>query len=158
MKSLLFTFCSLLFIVHFPLALSVHAQDDIIKFIEEKQREIKEKENALLKEEERMKALRKDIDERIEKYATLLDRLETVLKKLEHVRNERLGNVVKLYEVMPPEEAATSLSAIPEHTVVKIISRMNPKKAGAIMACMDAQKAASITEAMTKFEKNFPTE
>jgi flagellar motility protein MotE (MotC chaperone) len=137
---------------------SSYAQDDMIAFIEKKQKEIKEKENTLMKEEERLKILRKDIDERIEKYTNLLNQIETILKKLEHLQDEKIEHVVKAYEVMPPEEAATRLAALPEITAVKIIKKMKPKKAGIIMANMDPQKVASLTESMTKFEKNFPTE
>jgi flagellar motility protein MotE (MotC chaperone) len=148
-----------LFIVHWLIfTVSAYAQDDMIKFVEKKQKEIKEKESTLLKEEERLKVLRKDIDERIEKYTRLLTQLENILKKLEQVQDEKFEHVVKSYEVMPPEEAAERLSALPEQTAVKIIRRMKPKKAGTVMAFIDSKKVASLTEIMTKFEKNFPTE
>jgi flagellar motility protein MotE (MotC chaperone) len=137
---------------------SSYAQDDMIAFIEKKQKEIKEKETSLLKEEERLKILRKDLDERIEKYTNLLNQIETVLKKLEQAQDEKIEHVVKAYEVMPPEEAATRLAALPEITAIKIIKKMKPKKAGIIMAYMDPQKVASLTEGLTKFEKNFPTQ
>jgi flagellar motility protein MotE (MotC chaperone) len=148
-----------LFIVHWLIfTVSAYAQDDMIKFVEKKQKEIKEKESTLLKEEERLKVLRKDIDERIEKYTRLLTQLENILKKLEQVQDEKFEHVVKSYEVMPPEEAAERLSALPEQTAVKIIRRMKPKKAGTVMAFIGSKKVASLTEIMTKFEKNFPTE
>lgn len=134
------------------------AQDDSIQFIEKKQKEIREKEGALLKEEERLKILRKDVDERIEKYSNLLNQVENILKRLEQVQDEKFEHVVKIYEVMPPEEAAIRLSALSELTAVKIIRKMKPKKAGAIMASMDPKKVASLMESMTRFEKNFPTE
>ena len=140
------------------LALSSYAQDDMITFIEKKQKEIKEKENILLKEEERLKVLRKDLDDRIEKYATLLNQIENVLKKLESVQDEKFDHIVKVYETMPPEEAATRLAALSEPTAIKIIRKMKPKKSGTIMAFMPPNKVASITEGMTKFEKNFPTQ
>lgn len=151
-------FCTVLPIVCLLLTVTSYAQDDMIAFIEKKQKEIKEKESSLLKEEERLKVLRKDLDERIEKYTNLLKQIETVLKKLEQVQDEKIEHVVKAYEVMPPEEAATRLAVLPELTAVKIIKKMKPKKAGIIMAYMDPQKVASLTEGLTKFEKNFPTQ
>ena len=151
-------FCTVLSILCLLLAVTSYAQDDMIAFIEKKQKEIKEKETSLLKEEERLKVLRKDLDERIEKYTNLLNQIETVLKKLEQIQDEKIEHVVKAYEVMPPEEAATRLAVLPELTAVKIIKKMKPKKAGIIMAYMDPQKVASLTEGLTKFEKNFPTQ
>jgi flagellar motility protein MotE (MotC chaperone) len=154
---LLSSFCvvfSALFLLFTALS---YAQDDTLALIEKKQGEIKDKENTLQKEEERLKILRKDIDERLEKYTNLLNQLENVLNKLEHLQDEKFDHVVKAYESMPPEDAATRLSALPELTAVKIIKKMKPKKAGVIMANMDPQKVASLTEGITKFEKNFPT-
>ena len=150
--------CAVCFMLCLLFTASSYAQDDMIAFIEKKQKEIKEKETFLLKEEERLKILRKDLDERIEKYTNLLNQIETVLKKLEQIQDEKIEHVVKAYEVMPPEEAATRLAALPETTAVKIIKKMKPKKAGIIMAYMDPQKVASLTEGLTKFEKNFPTQ
>ena len=151
-------FCTVLSVLFLLLTVTSYAQDDMIAFIEKKQKEIKEKESSLLKEEERLKVLRKDLDERIEKYSNLLNQIETVLKKLEQTQDEKIEHVVKAYEVMPPEEAATRLAVLPELTAVKIIKKMKPKKAGIIMAYMDPQKVASLTESLTKFEKNFPTQ
>jgi flagellar motility protein MotE (MotC chaperone) len=151
-------FCTVLSVLFLLLTVTSYAQDDMIAFIEKKQKEIKEKESSLLKEEERLKVLRKDLDERIEKYTNLLNQIETVLKKLEQTQDEKIEHVVKAYEVMPPEEAATRLAVLPELTAVKIIKKMKPKKAGIIMAYMDPQKVASLTESLTKFEKNFPTQ
>jgi flagellar motility protein MotE (MotC chaperone) len=130
----------------------------MIAFIEKKQKEIKEKETFLIKEEERLKILRKDLDERIEKYTNLLNQIETVLKKLEQIQDKKIEHIVKAYEVMPPEEAGTRLAVLPEITAIKIIKKMKPKKAGIIMSYMDPQKVASLTEGLTKFEKNFPTQ
>ena len=150
--------CAVCFMLCLLFTASSYAQDDMITFIEKKQKEIKEKETFLLKEEERLKILRKDLDERIEKYTNLLNQIETVLKKLEQIQDGKIEHVVKAYEVMPPEEAATRLAALPEITAIKIIKKMKPKKAGIIMAYMDPQKVASLTEGLTKFEKNFPTQ
>jgi flagellar motility protein MotE (MotC chaperone) len=154
---LLFLFCVSLSVFCLLFTALSYAQDNTLAFIGEKQREIKDRENALRKEEERLKILRKDMDERLEKYTNLLNQLENVLNKLESLQDEKFDRVVKAYESMPPEDAATRLSALPEQTAVKIIKKMKPKKIGVIMANMDPQKVASLTEGITKFEKIFPT-
>lgn len=129
----------------------------MLQFIEKKQRELKEKEASLIKEEERLKVIRKDIDERIEKYSKILVQLENLLKKAEEVQDEKLDRLVKAYESMPPEEAADKLSALSEPMAIKILNKMKPKKAGNVMANMDSKKVASLIEGMSNFDKNFPT-
>ena len=138
--------------------ISAYAQDDVIKFIEKKQKEIKIREEALEKEEKRLHVLKGDIDERIEKYTKLLNNLENMLKKLEQIKEGKLEHVVKVYEAMPPEEAAAKLAALDEPTAVEIIRRMKSKKAGAVMAFMNEKKSASITQSLARFEKKIPTE
>jgi len=157
-KHLICLFCFMLTLNYCIFSPSVFPQDDTLQFIEKKQRELKEREDALSKEEERLKAIRKDLDDRMEKYSKLLTQIEGVLKKLEQVHDDKLDRVVKTYEFMPPEEAAAQLSALPEIVAVKIFTRMKPKKAGSVMAYIEPKKAAALTESMTKFEKNFPPE
>lgn len=132
------------------------AQDDLLKLIDKKQMELKDKENQLRQEEKRIEALRKDIDERIEKYTKILAQIENHLKKIEKEREQNFEHLVKTYEAMPPENAAEKLSAIDEELAIKIISKMKYKKAGAIIALMDNKKAASITQSISAIEKKFP--
>lgn len=147
----------LLFIVHCAVfSVAAFAQDDMSVLVR-KQKEINEKEEAVRKEEERLNAIRKDVDGRIEKYTKLLEQLENILKKIEQDRNEKLDSLVKAYEAMPAEDAATKLSALDKNTALKIISKMKSKKVGAILALMDSKKAVSITEDMAKTVNIFPT-
>ncbi len=132
-------------------------QEDLMKLVEKKKQELAEKEESLKKEEERLRAIRKDVEERIEKYTKILGRIEESLKTLETSRNERLDHLVKVYEAMPPEDAAARLSAMDEPTATRILFRMKSKKAGAVMAVMEPQKAATITESITRTAKKFPT-
>ncbi len=148
---LFFVFIIFLF---FP---EVSAYDEMLKLIEKKQAELKDKELFLKQEEKRLEALRKDVDERIEKYSKILTQIENILKRIEQLKEQNFEHIVKTYEAMPPEEAAQRLSSLDEELLVMIILKMRPKKAAAIMAFMDTKKAASLTEAMSKIEKKLPT-
>jgi flagellar motility protein MotE (MotC chaperone) len=146
------TYAMLLFclpaLLCFP-ALRASGQDDIVKFVETKRIELKEKEEALKSEEERLAALRKDVEEKIAAYTQLLARVQSALAKLETVKGEKMENVVKAYEAMAAEDAAVRLSALDESTALKILTRMKSKKAGAAIAAMTPHKAASLTRSMT---------
>jgi flagellar motility protein MotE (MotC chaperone) len=122
-----------------------------------KRSQLAEKEEALKKEEERIKILRKELDEKIDRYTKLLARMEEVLKSMDTAKGEQYEHLVKTYEAMPNEEAAARLSALDEQTAVKIIVRMKSKKAGAVMAAMAPNKVAVLTEGMISITKKFPT-
>jgi len=136
-------------IILFSLISAAVAQDDMVKLVEAKRIELKEKEESLRRDEARLNALQKDVDEKIATYTKLLGQIESVLKKVELVQGEKIQNVVKAYEVMTAEEAAARLTALDDATTLQIMMRMKSKKAGAIIAAMTPKKAASLTRSMT---------
>ena len=152
---LVFTLCSVFCLLS---SVPAHSQDDLLQFIEKKQKELRVKEEQLEKEDKKLNVLKKDVEEKMTKYAKLLNDLDHKLKEIEKIRGERLDYIVKVYEGMPPEEAAGKLSALDEQTATEIFTKMKSKKAGAVMAYMDARKAASITRLITRIEKKFPGE
>lgn len=125
------------------------AQEDPVKLIEAKRAELAAKEQALKREEERIATLRKDVEAKIAEYAAILDRIEAALKQAGQAQGEKIANVVKAYEAMPPEDAAVRISALDDATALLIMRRMKSKKAGAVMAAMDPQRAAFLTRGMT---------
>lgn len=129
-----------------------HAQDDMVKFLEEKSIELKLREDALKKEEERLNILRKDVETKIEKYSALLTRVDAALKKAEQIQDERLISMARLYEAMPPESAAAQLSAMDVDTAAQIMLRMKSKKAGPIVALLKADKAVTLTKKMANLQ------
>ncbi len=131
------------------LASPLFAQEDTLKLIETKRIEQQGKEETLKREEQRLNVLRKEVDEKIEAYTKLLAQVEASFKKVEQIKGEKLENVVKAYESMPPEDAAVRLSVLDNPTALLIMTRMKSKKAGAIIALMAPQKAAALTKSMT---------
>lgn len=138
--SMLFVFCIT--------ASPAFAEDDMVKLIETKRAELQEREVALKREEQRLAAVKKDVDERIEKYTKLLAQVEAQLKRVEQVKGDKMENVVKAYEVMAAEDAAARISALDDDTALQIMLRMKSKKAGAVIAAMSPQKAALLTRSM----------
>jgi flagellar motility protein MotE (MotC chaperone) len=121
----------------------------MVKFIEMKRAELSDREEALKKEEQRLNALKMDVDEKIDRYTKLLAQVETVLKRIEQARQERVESVVKAYESMPPEEAASRIAALDDETALLLLQGMKSKKAGLIMAAMEPRKAANLTRRLT---------
>ncbi len=147
LRIIFFIFCSLFF------AFNVYAEDDIVRFIEKQHIELTRKEDAIKKEDARLKALKKELGEDIEKYTRILQQIDEALKKAEETKDKRLKHVAKAYEAMPPEDAALRLSGLDEATAVKIILKMNSKKAGIVIGMMKTDKATRITKKIARLEK-----
>ena len=145
---------TLFFILFFFIANSLFlitpsfAEEDLVKFIKEKKDELIIKEQFLKKEEQRLKIIQEDIDNKIEKYNKILGQIENFLNKINDVNNERIKKVAKTYETMSPEDAAEKLSALDEEIAVDILSKMKSKKAGSVIAMMDTNKAVLITKSL----------
>jgi len=131
------------------LASTLPAQEDPLKIVEEKRLELKEREDALKRDDQRLTALKKDVDEKIQTYTELLARVEDALRRVEQVKGDKIENVVKAYESMPAEDAAVRLAALDNDTALLILTRMKSKKVGAAMALMEPHKAAALTKSMT---------
>jgi flagellar motility protein MotE (MotC chaperone) len=67
-----------------------------------------------------------------------------------------MNNIVKTYELMPPENAAKDLEATDEDLAASILLKMKNRRASAVLAAIDPKKAAVLTEKMSKTLKNLP--
>lgn len=97
-------------------------------------------------EEERLTILKADIKKEIERLEKLKKEIEEVQKALDIKIQEGLLKVAKMYEAMPPEEAARKLEKLDEDAAVIILNSLKPKTAGKILAQMENDKAASLSK------------
>ncbi len=97
-------------------------------------------------EEGRLSIIKSDIQKEVEHNEQLKKEIEEAQKTIDQNTKERLLKVSKIYEAMPPEEAAKRLEKLDENTAVAIISMLKPRAAGGILAQMDSDKAASISK------------
>ncbi|MBF0537684.1 MAG: hypothetical protein HQL03_05440 [Nitrospirae bacterium] len=120
------------------------------------QAELIRKEIELKRREERLQALKADVDRRIDKYEKLLSQIEEALNKVKDADVERMKKLVKAYEAMEPEEASAQLTELDEDLAVTILLKMNSRKAGAALGLIEPQKAAALSKKMSKTVNNFP--
>ncbi|MGH7232911.1 MAG: MotE family protein, partial [Nitrospiraceae bacterium] len=57
-----------------------------------------------------------------------------------------LGQVAKMYETMPPEEAALRIEKVPSDMALQVLRSLKGKTAGAILSQVKPDKAAKLTE------------
>ena len=61
-------------------------------------------------------------------------------------RNVNQAQLAKIYESMPPEEAAARLERMPERKALEVLKLLKGKSAGAILAEVKPDRAARLTE------------
>lgn len=147
MKRSWFIILTLLF-----LAVNAYAAEDIAGVIEKQRIELNQKEEILKKETERLKTLKKEVEDDITKYTALLEQIDKSLKQAEEIGNKRLKHVAKAYEAMQPEDAASRISGLDNDMAVQILLKMESKKAGLVIGMMGAQRATVLTKEIAKLK------
>jgi Uncharacterized conserved protein len=104
-------------------------------------------------EEERLKILQEDLAKKTEELKKLREEINAKIKQqeelkaqLEKAQQENYQRLAKIYESMPPEEAAIRLEKLDEETATLLILAMKPRSASKILANVNPDKAASISK------------
>ncbi len=132
---------------------NVYAEEDMIGLMEKQRIELKEREEKIKVETERLNVIKKEVEADIEKYTKLLKQIEKSLDEAEASGSKRLKHVAKAYESMPPEDAATRLTGLDNKIAIQILLKMNSKKAGLVIGMMEQKKATVLTKELTKLKK-----
>jgi flagellar motility protein MotE (MotC chaperone) len=110
------------------------------------------REAELAAKERALTAMEKSVDDKLAE----LKRVEASIKKLldeaDSLKDARIKRQVDTYQAMKPKQAAEVLSNMDQELAVKILTGMKPKMAGEIMTFVKTDKAAKLTEAMTKIQ------
>jgi flagellar motility protein MotE (MotC chaperone) len=127
---------------------------EILEMLNQRQRALDKREEAIRSAEARLTSLKGDIEEMLARYEQALKAAETDRQQAKQKRAEAEDaaakamtlQVAKMYETMPPEEAAARLEKMPPETALQILRSLKSKSAGAILALVKPDKAAKLTE------------
>jgi len=133
-------------------AFTAHAQVEAEDAIEKQKIDLAKKEEVIKQESERLKTLKKEVEDDIAKYSELLQQIEKSLQQVEETGSKRLRHVAKAYEAMQPEDAAVRLGGLDDESAVQILLKMDSKKAGLVIGMMDAKKATFLTKEIAKLK------
>lgn len=131
-----------------PLRLQGPALDlpqEILDMLNQRQRAVERREEAMRTEETRLLSLKKDIEQLLARQQ-LLPKTGPSSKKSDAAAKATVDQVVKMYETMPPEEAAVRLEKLPTDMALEVLRLLKGKAAGTILASVRPDKAAKLTE------------
>ena len=145
------------------LAIADEVSDQTVSSLDEKEMELRkrekdleEKESELKKIEEQLLPLQKEIDAKIEELNELQTSLTAYAKDLAErekaLKDAKIEHLVTLYSSMEAANAASIMSKLQIDTIVRILANMKGKSAGQILAMMDPEKGAMISERLSKTE------
>jgi len=138
--------------------------------LENRQKQLKLKEDMLKEKEEGLEALKEKIKEETDRLNELIRKKEAILAKEQEILEEqkkvlarqveiedaRINHLVQAYSAMRPENAGKLVDSLEDEVAVRIFSSMSGRTAGKIMAFVDPAKAARLTKQLSVAEKKEP--
>lgn len=150
---------------------ALRAPREIFHMLDQRRKALDEREEALAAEQGRLTAVKEQIRGLIEQHKRAAKEASEARKKLQAAQGKRqddaqqrraqkkkrlevedqaaqarIKQVAKIYEAMPPEEAAARIEKLPTKTALKVLQLLKSRAAGNILAQVNADKAAKLTE------------
>jgi flagellar motility protein MotE (MotC chaperone) len=129
---------------------------DLYAILEKKRAELDTREAAMNQEEQKLAALKKEIQDRIDQLALIEKRLETKLDAEKSADAKRFKDLAKIYEAAAPAKAGAMLERLDTKTAAGITLNMKRDKAGVILSNVNVQKVVEITKEITQNLKGSP--
>ena len=107
---------------------------------------LKRREELVENEKQDLRAAEAALQSRLAELQTLRDQIRGMLTELDGEREERVVNLVKMFESMRPKQAAGILEVTDDEIALEVLERMNQGKAGKTLAAMDPERAATLAE------------
>ena len=118
----------------------------MIETIENKNRELKKREEELRIKQTRLEALEAKVRKDLDKIEKNISESKKQMGIQDEKTKENVEALIKVYSSMKPEEAANLVEAIDEGLALQIISGMKSKIAGQVLSNLDVKVAKRISE------------
>jgi flagellar motility protein MotE (MotC chaperone) len=136
-------------------ALTVPAE--MIAMFQQRKQDLERRENAVRISEGQLVLLKAEVEKiltkveaaetrRLEQEKAVLGQQASPGKQAADMHTQQLGQLAKMYESMPAEEAAARIERMADRNALEILRLLKSKSAGAILAQMKVDRAAKLTE------------
>jgi len=131
--------------------------EEIIAMFQQRQQELERREKAVRTAEGQLAILKGEVEAILSKVEAIEQRRlgqekaavgqqASHSKQTAELRTQRLGQLAKMYESMPAEEAAARIERMADRKALEILRLLKSKSAGAILAQVRVDRAAKLTE------------
>lgn len=103
--------------------------------------------------EQMLNAAEKRVEDRITELKAIEGRINGQIAANDKQNEERLADVVKMYETMKPKEAARIFERLDMGVLIDVSKRMQPRKMSAVLAVMDPVAAQELTVELATGDK-----
>ncbi|MCA1944735.1 MAG: hypothetical protein LDL30_05560 [Desulfovibrio sp.] len=123
-------------------------QADVLANLRERREELERRELAL-------KTLEQQVDAKLAQLQETQAKLEQMLTEAKETRDAKLRHLIDVYTNMKAKQAAAVIETLNEEIAVKILAGMRGRQAGEILTFVQAEKAAKLSERLTRMQVPF---
>jgi flagellar motility protein MotE (MotC chaperone) len=114
--------------------------------LEERDKQLAHREAQLVQREADLRLVQQHIEDKLTALTMLRKEMGDLLQEKTAFEEKRFEHLVKMYEVMKPEEVSSLFERLNEETAARLLYQMKEKKAGQILASISPQVAARLSE------------
>lgn len=114
--------------------------------ISRREKELDARDGELRRKEERLGLLKLDMETRLKEIMKVHQEIESMVRKLNEADDEKVRKIVKIYESMSPEDAASRIEGLDREMAVMILSAMSERKAAKILGLVDVSKSVELSK------------
>ncbi len=144
---------------------AVDEPHEVLELLDQRKRALEKREEAVRIAEARLEAIKNEVEQMLIRYEQSAQAAQAgqAAEKQKRTQAEELSKrkreeaeaaaykanllqVSKIYETMPPEEAAMRIEKLPASMALRVLRSVKSKTAAAILSVMNPGKAAKLTE------------
>ncbi len=114
--------------------------------LDERDKQFANRDKQLANREADLRLVQQQIEDKLTTLALLRKEMGDLLQEKAAFEEKRFEHLVKVYEVMKPEEVSSLFERLNEDTAARLLYQMKEKKAGQILASISPQVAAKLSE------------
>jgi flagellar motility protein MotE (MotC chaperone) len=128
----------------------------VLQSLSARREQLNKRERDIDQREKMLQAAEKKVDEKVAELNKLRQEIEGLLNKQTQMQEDRMIQLVRIYESMKPKDAANIFNEMQFDILLGIIDKMSERKVAPILAAMDPVKARDISARLSQ-QKALPT-
>lgn len=117
----------------------------VLQSLSKRRAALEQRERDLEQREKLLQAAEKKVDEKLTEMDNLKKNLESLLDKQNKMQDERVAQLVKIYENMKPKDAANIFNEMQFDVLLEVIDKMSERKVAPVLAAMNPDRAREIS-------------
>ena len=126
-----------------------------LEFLIKKKTDLEKKEEDLERKKIDLLALQEEINAKLSKLTQLRGEIKVQIETKKAVEDQRLKHLIKAYSAMKPQVAAGLIEKLELSFAVELLAKMQGDAVGSILAFVEKEKAAKISERLAKPREGF---